>query len=124
MNWWAKQPKLNGDDIVFKDALNQEILFPSGEGKKGKSFELFKDHIVRKEKEKRYEYATETLNIIKSPDEVWHNAQGRIYIKHYENGSLKIAVNDKLEAETLLKFYDTNSGELNKARRGTLLYKK
>lgn len=124
LNWWAKQLKLRGDDIVFQDVLNNEILLPSGEGKKGKSFESYKDHISKKPDQKRWEYATETKNILQNPDEVWQNDQGRIYIKYYENGTLKIAVNDKLEAETLFKFYDTNSGELNKSRRGSLLHKK
>ena len=124
LNWWAKQPKLKGDDIVFKDALNTEILLPSGEGKKGKSFESYKDHISKKPDQKRWEYATETKKILQNPDEIWQNDQGRIYIKYYENGTLKIAVNDKLETETLFKFYDANSGELNKSRRGSLLYKK
>lgn len=124
LNWWKAQPKLKGDDIVFKDALNQEILLPSGEGKKGNIKDFYKHHIIQKEKDKRFEYATETKNILQHPDEVWQNDQGRIYIKYYENGTLKIAVNDKLEAETLFQFYDKNSGELNKSRRGSLLYKK
>lgn len=124
LNWWAKQPKLKGDDIVFKDALNNEILLPSGEGKKGSIYDYYKDHVIKKENEKRFEYATETKALLQQPDEIWQNEQGRIYIKHYDNGSLKLAVNDKLEAETLFRFYDTDSGELDKSRRGALLYKK
>jgi hypothetical protein len=122
LDWWKNQPKIKGDDIIVKDALNQEILLSSGEGKKGKSFDYYKDHIIKKEKDKRYEYASETVNVLKNPDEVWSNDQGRIYIKYYENGNLKIAVDDNLEAKTLMNLY--GEGELKKSRKGILLYKK
>lgn len=124
LEWWEKQPKLRGDNIVIKDALNNEILLSSGEGQKGNLKDFYKHHIIQKDADKRFEYATESVNIIKQPDEIWQNDLGRIYLKYYEQGTLKIAVNDNLEAKTIFKFYEKDSGELNKNRRGALLYKK
>jgi SPP1 gp7 family putative phage head morphogenesis protein len=124
LNWWAKQPKLKGDDIVFKDALNNEILISSSNEKRGNPNDFFKEHILIKESEKRFEYGTETPNILKNADEIWSNKQGRIYIKYYEKGTLKLVVDDKLEAKTLFQLHNKSSGELNKSRMGILLYKK
>lgn len=123
LSWWDKQKKIKGDDIAIKDALNDEILLSSGEGKKSIN-DYYKQHVIKKSSENRFEYATETANVLKSPDEIWNNQQGRVYLKYYENGTLKLIVNDKLEAETIFKLYDKDSGELKKARKGTLLYKK
>lgn len=124
LNWWKMHPKVNGDDFVIKDALNQEVLLSSGEGKAKKAGQYFKDHILVNNKDNRFEYGTETYNILKFPDEVWNNNQGRVYIKYYEQGTLKLIVDDKLEAKTLFKIYDKDSGELKKSRKGVLLYKK
>lgn len=127
LKWWEKQPKKEGNNFVVKDALNQEILLRSGEGNKGKSFEFFKDHILKKETEKRFEYATETINILKKPDEIWNhhdNKNTRVYLKYYEQGTLKLVVNEKLEAITLYQIGDQFKGELDRSRKGVLLYRK
>lgn len=107
----------------MKDILGNEIILPSGDGKKVKSFELFKEHIFKKPSEKRFEYATESINILQNADEVWNNPkQGIVYIKYYENAILKVAVNNN-EAITIFKLFEKDSGELDSARKGILLYK-
>ncbi|WP_306353695.1 minor capsid protein [Flavobacterium sp. '19STA2R22 D10 B1'] len=124
LDWWNKQPKHKGDDIVLKDALNQEILLGSGLDKKNKADTYYKDHLLKKTKENRFEYGHETYNILKNPDEIWYNNQGRVYLKYYEQGTLKLVVDDTLEAKTLFQLHEKDSGELKKSRKGTLLYKK
>ncbi|OWP84334.1 hypothetical protein BWK59_05790 [Flavobacterium davisii] len=126
-NWWAKQDKYKGDDFILRDALGQDVLFPSHEGKKGKSYDYFKKHILKKTKENRFEYGTETSNIIKNPDEIWFNTlddNSRFYIKYYEQATLKLVVNEKMEAVTLYDIKEQNTGELNRTRKGVLLFKK
>lgn len=126
-DWWAKQPKLNGtDDFVIKDILGQEILLSSGEGKKSKAFEYFKDHILKKESEKRFEYGTETISILKNPNEVWINPldkNHRTYLKYYEQGIMKLVVDENLEAITLYKIDKEHEGELDRTRKGILLHR-
>jgi len=82
--------------------------------------------MIKKENDKRFEYATETRNILTIPDEVWLNPEEkntRIYLKHYEQGTLKLVVDDKLEAITLFQLHKKNSGELYESRKGILLYR-
>ena len=102
------------------------ILLSSGEGKRGSEFGFFKNHIIKKEEDKRFEYATETRNILTSPDEVWFNPEKknvRTYLKHYEQGTLKLVVDDKLEAVTMYQIDAKHEGELDKSRKGILMYK-
>ncbi len=125
--WWDKQKKHTGDDFILRDVLGQDILFPSHEGKKRKSYDLFKEHILKKQKENRFEYGTEATNIIKDPDEIWFNTlddNSRFYIKYYEQATLKLVVNEKMEAVTLYDIKEQNTGELNRTRKGVLLFKK
>jgi SPP1 gp7 family putative phage head morphogenesis protein len=122
LNWWEKQPKFKGDDIVIMDALNQEILLTSGTGKTKSSINYYKDHILKKSKENRFVFATESQTILKNPDEIWYNDQGRVYIKYYEQGAIKLVVNDLLEAKTIFEL--SSEGDLKKARKGVLLHKK
>lgn len=126
--WWAKQPKTKDtDDFVVRDALGQEILISSGEGKRGSKFSYFKHHILKKENEKRFEYGTETKNILTNPDEIWLNPRDkntRIYLRYYEQGTVKLVVDEKLEAVTLFLIDDKHDGELSKSRKGILLLKK
>lgn len=127
-DWWKRQPKIKDtDDFVVKDALGQEILLSSGEGKRGSEFSYFKHHILKKENDSRFEYGTETKNILINPDEVWHTPDEknpRIYIKYYEQGVMKLVVDNKLEAVTLYQIDNKHEGELNRSRKGILLYKK
>lgn len=126
-DWWAKQPKIQDtDDFVVRDVLGQEILLSSGEEKKGKPIDYFKTHILKKESEKRFEYGTEVKNILTKPDEIWHipdEKNPRIYIKYYEQGAIKLVVDDKLEAVTLYLIDNKHEGELNRTRKGILLYR-
>lgn len=123
-DWWQKQPKFKGDDIVVKDVLGDPIILASGDGKKGNPDKYFKQHILKKSNENRF-YAAEANNVLRSADEVWYTPeQGRVYLKYYEHGTLKLVANDQLEALTLFKLYDKDSGELKKSRKGLLLYRK
>lgn len=126
-DWWKNQPKFKGDDFTVKDALNQEILLASGEGKKSSKSNYYKDHILQKSEDNRYKYATESISILKQPDEIWNSytdKNSRVYIKYYEDFTLKLVVNEKLEAVTLYDIKDRNTGELERSRKGILLYKK
>jgi hypothetical protein len=127
LDWWKAQPKREEtDDFVIKDVLGQEILLSSGEGKRGSEFGFFKNHIIKKEEDKRFEYATETRNILTSPDEVWFNPEKkntRTYLKYYEQGTIKLVVDDKLEAVTMYQIDAKHEGELDKSRKGILMYK-
>ncbi len=123
LDWWKTQKKSENDDIKVKDVLNNDIILDSPEGKKKNKNNYFKEHILKKSDQNRFEFATESINVLKNPDEVWDNpSQGRVYIKYYENGIIKIAVNNNI-ATTIFKLYEKNSGELSSARKGLLLYK-
>ncbi|AKK74452.1 hypothetical protein OK18_19160 [Chryseobacterium gallinarum] len=129
LNWWEKQPKSNENDISIKDILGNEIILESASGKKGRESDYFKHHIIRKEADKRYEYATEVKNVLKNPDEVWMNhkdSNTKIYLKYYENGTLKLVVNENNKAETMFLIEKDDKSELNKlgeARKGILMYR-
>ena len=111
---------------MIKDVLGQEILLSSGEGKNKSNLNYYKDHILKKEGDKRFEYATETRNILTSPDEVWFNPEKkntRTYLKYYEQGTIKLVVDDKLEAVTMYLIDAKHEGELDKSRMGILMYR-
>lgn len=123
--WWNKQTKLkNSDDIVLKDVLGNEITFTSAD--KGKDF---KNHILRKSTDKRFEYASELDSVIKHPDEVWINPNDKntiSYLKFFENGTLRVVVNEHGKGETMYLIDKDNPSEKNKigeSRKGILLYK-
>lgn len=69
-----------------------------------------------------FEFGTETINVLKNPDEVWKNGKDRIYLKYYDQGTLKIVVDENLEAKTIYKLF--GESELKKSRKGILLHKK
>ncbi len=110
-DWWKNNSK-NGIAVV-KDILGNEVVLN----------DKFKDHILEKTSENRFQFGTETIQILKKPDEVWSNKeQGTVYIKYFESGTLKVAVRDG-EVKTIFKLHSEDSGELKFARRGLLLHK-
>lgn len=124
--WWDSMVALHGvskTDFVLKDPLNCNILFDSGPGRifdKGK----FRDHILRKRAEKRYEFAANLKDIITAPDEVWSKDNDLIYLKFYKGGMYSVLVErkeNKLIAGTMWK---ANDKGLVEDRRGILMYKK
>lgn len=123
-NWWKKQTKTNDDDIVLEDVLGNKITFESSD--KGKDF---KNHIIRKSEDKRFEYATELETILKTPDEVWMNPKDKntvSYLKFYENGTIRVVVNKEMKGETMYLIEKDNNSEKNKigeSRKGILLYR-
>lgn len=129
LEWWRKQPKIKGDDIIVNDVLSNKIILPSGEGKGGKESDFFKHHVLKKENDNRHEYATETIDILKNPDEVWYNPKDKntkVYLRYYEQGTMKVVVNENNIAETMFLIEHGDKSEANKiglARKGILLHK-
>ncbi|SIT25573.1 phage putative head morphogenesis protein, SPP1 gp7 family [Chryseobacterium ureilyticum] len=129
LKWWEKQKKINGDDIAIKDVLGNNIILESHQDKKGRNTDYFKEHIIRKEEDKRHEYATEVANVLKNPDEVWMNPKDnntKVYLKYYENGTIKLIVNGDNKGETMFLIEKGDKSELNKlgeARKGILLHR-
>ena len=121
-DWWDTEKKSAGTDLSIRDRMGQSILLRSGDSGSRKN-RAFKQHVLDKA-EARFEYAAEAKTLLTNPDEIWNSKQGRIYLKFYEHGTLKLVVDQKLEARTIFKLHDLDSGELQKARRGVLLYKK
>ena len=125
-NWWNKQPKKEGtDDILVKSIIN-EVIIPSGVGKGKTSINYFKDHILKQEGEKRFEFASEVKFILEKPDEVWLNPKEKnikTFLKYYENGVLKVIIDDHNNAVTMYKLDNDHEGALGKARKGILLYR-
>ena len=121
--WWSKKAKEN-DQVILEDILGNKITFKSSE--KGKDF---KNHILQKADDKRYEYATELESILKQPDEIWMNPKdknSKIYLRYYESGTVKIVVNENNVAETMFVIDRNDKSEANKigrARKGILLHK-
>lgn len=126
LKWWDKQPKHKDNDIAVRDPLGQEVLLQSHEGKRGKPTGFFKEHIFDNNNN-RENFALEVPNVIKSPDEIWFNPKdknSRTYIKYYEQGTLKMVVNQNMQAVTMFEILDKYTGELDKSRRGILYYRK
>lgn len=126
-NWWNTHKNIE-DDIVAKDRFGSKVILKGGDSKSH-----FKNHIIhehdRKKSENRYEYATESLNILSDPDEVWFSEDkktgGKIFIKYYENYAIKLVVSNNNIADSIYILDDKKySGSVGKARRGLLLYKK
>ncbi len=121
--WWNRQAKIKGtDDILVKDKLGNDILLDSGIGKKKKIHEFYKDHIIKKDNENRFHYGTESINVLKNPDEIWLNKTGeKFYLKYYENGVIELVVDQENTAVTLYKIEKKHNGRLEGTRRGILL---
>ena len=126
-DWWHKHRDKN-DNIIIKDRFGDEILLKGGDSKNN-----FKNHIIheydKKKSENRFEYATEVLNIISDPDEVWHSTNkqsgGKTYIKYYENEAVKVIVSKDNIADSIYILDDKKyRGASGNARKGLLLYKK
>ena len=122
-DWWKNKSKGN-EHLVLKDGLGNEITFESSD--KGKDF---KNHILQKAKDKRYEYATELESILKTPDEIWMNPKDKntiSYLKFYENGAIRVVVNNDWKGETMYLIEKDNPAVKNKigeTRKGILLYR-
>jgi len=129
LKWWDKQKKVSGDDIAIKDVLGNKIILESAVDKKGRETDYFKSHIIRKEADNRHEYATEVIKVLRNPDEVWMNPKDKntkVYLKYYENGTLKLIVNENNKAETMFLIEKGDKSELNKlgeARKGILMHR-
>lgn len=122
--WWKQYADKESGHISFKDVLGNEVKFENFD--KGKDF---KNHILQKEKDKRFEYASELQSILKNPDEVWMNPKDGntlSYLKYYENGTIRVVVNKEMKGETMYLIEKDNPSEKNKigeSRKGVLMYK-
>src|SRR5690606_11938988 len=110
--------------IVLNDILGNKITFENFENRKD-----FKNHILRKTYDKRFEFATEFEEILKNPDEVWLNPKDKntiSYLKFYEKGTIRVVVNENMKGETMYLIDKNNPSEKNKlgeTRKGILLYR-
>lgn len=124
--WWKKQPKKDGtDDIIVKSILG-DVTLPSGTGKGKTSINYFKDHILKQDVERRFEFATETKSILERPDEVWLNPKDKnvkTFLKFFEQGIIKIIVDENNDAVTIYKLDNDHEGALGKARKGILMHR-
>jgi SPP1 gp7 family putative phage head morphogenesis protein len=129
LEWWKNYPRKKEGDILIKDIIGNDIILDSSAGKKGRATDYFKEHIIRKEQDKRFEYGTEAEKLLKSPDEIWVNPLDKnvkTYLKYYEAGTLKLVVNENNKAETMFlieKIDNAESTKIGKSRKGILLYK-
>lgn len=125
-DWWSKQPKKEGTDDILVKSIIDEVIIPSGVGKGKTSINYFKDHILKQENENRFEFAVEVKSILENPDEVWFNPKEKnikTFLKYYENGVLKVIVDEYNNAVTMYKLDNDHEGALGKARKGILLYR-
>lgn len=126
-DWWKKNVNYGQDDILVKSVLGDSILLTSHVGKSSKSFSFYKEHVLKKSEEKRHEYATEAINILKSPDEVWNNKKDGdviVYLKFYDQGILKLVVDKNMSASSLYLLDENHSEQKYSSRKGILLYRK
>jgi SPP1 gp7 family putative phage head morphogenesis protein len=121
---------------VFNDPLGQTVLFPDydlrPDKNKGKQKNFFKQHLTtRKHDPDRWKIASNLVDVIKKPDEIWVERQrggyfaGNVstqYIKYYDKKAIMI-LSDKNEAKTM---FTLEPGENTgfKTRHGILLYRK
>lgn len=121
--WWngmVKKHGVNETSFVLKDKLGTSILFDAAPKEKNKTH-YFKDHIIRKAAEARHEYATNLVDIVTLADEVWHTAEGWVYLKYYSDGLYAViadVTNEIMRAETM---YRVEPRHYIKLRKGVLL---
>ena len=132
LKWWddmVKQFGVNKSDFVLTDKLGTKVVFDATANGKNK-FDYFRDHILQKTKEKRYEFATNLRDIMENPDEIWSvNYLGKVptmtYIKYYDGQAIVINATigkTKVKAETMFVLDNAKSKIDN--RKGILMYKK
>lgn len=132
MKWWDDMVKKSGvgnNNFVLQDKFGTKVLFDATPNGKNK-YNYFRDHILEKSAEKRYEIAANLKDIIEDADEIWSvNYLGRVktmtYIKYYDGNA--IVINSTIgtmgiKAETMYVL-DTAKSKITN-RKGILMYKK
>jgi SPP1 gp7 family putative phage head morphogenesis protein len=132
MQWWNSMVvsnKAGVNDFIIKDVLGTEVKFTAPEN--GFNDKKFRDHILRKGGENRYEYVHNVAKVLQEPDEVFtQKFRGKmttVYIKYYKEAPLVLLVENNMNgtiAETMYKVDADHAGFHAKKRRGILLYKK
>lgn len=129
--WWQRQPKYPGtDDIVLKDQTGLFVKFDSVESPRnsGSPDSYFKDHILRKAGENRWQYAANFPDIIADPDEIWSQREGnklkRGYIKYYEDAAYLVMTMDKNDILTAETIYRLTPSSAMQIRKGALIFTK
>ncbi|MDY0104408.1 MAG: DUF935 family protein [Lentimicrobium sp.] len=118
--WWKQQSNGDNDNIIIEDKLGNTILF-DGNKKNMPDYGKFKDHILKKKKENRFEYATNFPEIVQKPDEIWLGINDETtYIKFYKDKTICVQTSQNLKANTM---YDLQPDRIIELRRGTLKYK-
>lgn len=121
--WWSDMVKkygVNKTDFVLKDSTGTNILFDASPNGNAKT-DYFKDHIIRKKEDARYEYAANLKDIVTKPDELWSTLDGWAYLKYYKDGLYTVIVendNDVMKAKTM---YKVKKEVYKKIRKGVLI---
>ena len=72
MEWWNNMVVTNpagGQNFIVKDVLQNDVLFTAPAT--GINDNMFRDHILRKGAENRFEYVHNVIKVLKEPDEVF-----------------------------------------------------
>jgi SPP1 gp7 family putative phage head morphogenesis protein len=131
--WWNDMVKQNGiagtNNFVLKDVLGTEINFTAPESGFDKS--TFRDHVLVKRADSRFEYIHNVVNVIAEPDEVfthkYKDIMETVYIKYFKDAPLVLIIENTMSdatAKTMYKLNNSQAGFHATKRRGILLYKK
>lgn len=132
LKWWNDMVNKFGvenSDFVITDKIGTKVLFDASPNGKNKT-SYFRDHIIQKKNEKRFEYAANLQDILENPDEIWSgNYLGRTpsmtYVKYYDGNAIVVNAtigDSSIKAETM--FTLDNAKSKIDTRKGILMYKK
>ena len=122
--WWSDMAGGLRSDFYIKDVNNVVIKLDNN----------FRFHISEQNADKRWKFIANIPEIIKSPDEIWSLKEKgqlkRYYLKYYNDAPIVVMVNatdtEPLRAYTATELQrggKMNVANINKIRRGTLIYR-
>lgn len=110
LKWWNETGKIkNSESIAMSD--------------------MFGSRIVLKKNAELFQHAKNAESILNKPDEVWMNPNDKtkkVYLKYYENETVKITVNNINHVESISVITKGENSEIKKldeARKGILLHR-
>jgi len=114
--WWLN--KFGTEPAIITDIMNNNILFDT----------RFKNHLLEKVADKRHVYASNFINTIQQPSEVWSGLKNgkltNFYIKYFKTDAFVAVINDQESNLKGLSFYKLTPVRLNELRQGILIYSK
>ncbi|MBY0244492.1 MAG: DUF935 family protein [Sphingobacteriaceae bacterium] len=122
----VEQHGINEHDFVLKDKLGNNVLFDSSPDSK-KPTDYFKTHILSNTDEKRYRDATNLMNILQEPNEIWcfkHKDKylSTAYVKYYDDKPYILITNTKGNKIIAKTMYKANGLDIDE-RKGILLFR-